>query len=266
MNQHDSSRVIKSVETAIAIVERIRESDGSTVTELAEQTGLTPGSVHTHLATLSYAGYVVQHGQEYRLGPQLLTLGEHFRNHSELYQASKNRVEVLAEETSEAAHLVIEHDGKLFALYERFGSDAVGVELHDRKREQPLNHLHCTAAGKSILAHLPEERVQNIIDKSGLPENTPKTITDRGELLTELDRVREQNFAVANEEQMQGIRAVGAPVIDGEEVAGAIALSGPASRLQGERFHSELPELVIQAANICEVNLQTTEVQEEYIT
>jgi len=266
MSQHDSGRVIQSVQTALNIVDHIRESDGSTVTELAERTGLTPGSVHTHLATLERAGYVVQNGRKYRLGPQFLTLGEHFRNHSELYQASKSRIEELAEGTGECAHLIIEHDGKLFALYERFGSEAVGVELHDRKREQPLNHLHCTAAGKSILAHLPDERIREIVDERGLPENTPKTITDRGELLEELERVRERGFAVADEEQMQGIRAVGAPVTDGEEVAGAIALSGPASRLQGEQFRSEFPELVIQAANICEVNLQTAEVEEEYIS
>jgi len=266
MARQDSGRVIQSVLTAVDIVGHIRESNGVTVTQLADATGLAPGTVHTHLATLERAGYVVQRGTEYRLGPQFLTLGEHFRNHSELYQASKGRVEELADESGECAHLIIEHDGQLFALYERFGAKAVGVELHDRKREQPLNHLHCTAAGKSILAHLPDDRVRAILDRSGLPRNTPNTITDRETLLEELEQVRNRGFALVDEEQMQGIRAVGAPVVDSEEsVAGALALSGPKSRLQGERFHTELPEMVMQAANICEVNLQTTDLDGEYL-
>jgi DNA-binding IclR family transcriptional regulator len=160
------------------------------------------------------------------------------------------------------AHLIIEHDGHLFSLYERFGEKAVGVEYHDRKREQPLNHLHCTAAGKAILSQLPESDVREITTERGVPQNTEHTITDVEELIEELAVVRDRGYAFADEEQMSGIRALGAPVTPaGERVAGAIAVSGPTSRLKNETFREELPDLVVEAANICEVNLHTIRTQ-----
>jgi DNA-binding IclR family transcriptional regulator len=248
------------------LIEELRHAKGGTVTELADQTDLSPGAVHTHLSTLKQAGYVVQHGTTYSLGPQFLACGESVRNDSELYQASKNEIDELAAESGECVHLIIEHGGKLFALYERFGPKAVGVELHNRKREEPLDHLHCTAAGKAILAHLPGDRAKDIIHRSKLPQNTSNTITDPTKLADELDDVRQRGYAFADEEQMQGIRAVGAPVLDAEGgVRGAIALSGPTSRLQDATFHEEFPEMVTQAANICEVNLQTATFEEQYM-
>jgi DNA-binding IclR family transcriptional regulator len=266
MHNKKSGRVIKSVMTALELVGHIRTTDSVTVTELADQADLTPGTVHTHLSTLKRAGYVVQQGTEYSLGPQFVACGEHVRNTSKLYQASKKQVDELAENTGECAHLIIEHDGKLFALYERFGPKAVGVELHNRKRAEALNHLHCTAAGKSILAHLPEDRVQEIIDESNLQRNTSRTTTDAQTLAAELERVREQGFALVDEEQMQGIRAAGAPVLDvNEQVVGAIALSAPTSRLQGSLFREEIPKMVMEAANISEVNLQTANFEERYM-
>lgn len=266
MNDNNPGRVIKSVETAMELIKYIRDTKNTTITDLAERADLSPGTVHTHLSTLKQAGYVVQHETTYSLGPQFLACGEHVRNNSELYQASKEQIDQLANESGECAHLIIEYDGKLFALYERFGSKAVGVELHERKREEPLNHLHCTAAGKSILAHLPSERLHSLINKMELPRNTSNTIANRSDLIDELDWVRQHGFALADEEQMQGIRAVGAPILDSnDKVLGALALSGPTSRLKGDRFNEEFPKKILQATNICEVNLQISDFEEQYI-
>lgn len=261
MTDSKSGRTIQSVHTATRLIDYIRENNGATITELADRIGLSPGAVHTQLATLKQANYVVQNDREYCLGPGLLTLGEHFRNRSDLYQASKTQIEELAETTDESAHLIIEHNSRLFSLYEQFGTDAVGVEFHDRKRERPLNHLHCTAAGKAILAHLPEEQVIRIFEESNLPKITSYTITDPDELQEEFAEIRERGFALNDQEQILGIRAVGTTIVgpDGN-VAGAVALSGPTSRLRDERFREELPERVIQSANICEINLQSTDV------
>lgn len=262
MGENTESRTVKSVTTATEIIETIRELQGSTVTELAKQVDLSPASVYSHLQTLKNAGFVIQRGDTYVLGPQLLTLGEYVRNHSDLYQAAKEQVEELAMDSGECAHLIIEHNGKLFALYERFGANAVGTEHHERKREKPLSHLHCTAAGKSILASLPKEKVTGILERCGMPWNTENTITDREMLFDDLADIREQGYAFADEEQMQGIRAVGAPILGPDDaVAGAIAVSGPASRLRGDLFRDDLPQSVTRAANICEVNLQTVNVE-----
>jgi len=266
MSENDSGRVIQSVETALELVGHVRESNGATVTELANSADLSPGAVHTHLKTMQKEGYIVQNGTEYNLGPQFLASGEHVRIYSELYEASKAQVEELAGKSGECAHLIIEHDGKLFAMYERFGSEAVGVELHDRKRTEPLDHLHCTAAGKAILSRLPTARADEIVHSSELCQNTENTLVNPEALKAELGQVRQQGHALADEEQMQGIRAVGVPILGpNETVRGALALSGPISRLQGEFFRQEIPRMVKQAANICEVNLQSANFEEQYM-
>lgn len=256
------TRTIQSVATTCKITEYLREWNGGTVSELANETGLTPGTVHTHLSTLREHNYVVKNGNEYRLGYHLLALGESVRNHQELYLAGKEQIESLAEETGECAHLIIEHDGQMYTLYERFGQKAVGVEYHDRKREQPVAHLHCTAAGKAILSRFSDELVIEIMADRGMPQVSENTITDIDELLDELESVRDRGYAIANEEQMEGIRAVGAPIKRSrDENAGGIAVSAPTARLEEKRLLETLPDKIMQAANICEVNLRTDQRQ-----
>lgn len=261
-----SPRTIQSVETACQIIDHLRKFEEVSISELADAFDHSPGTLHTYLITLKQYGLVTQNTdtKTYQLGPQFLTLGEFVRNHSELYEASKNQVEELAEKTGECAHLIIEHNGQLYALYERFGNNAVGVEYHDRKREEPLDHLHCTAAGKAILAHLPKEEVYEICSSSKLTKNTQHTITGPEDLFRELEKIQDQGFALADEEQMQGIRAVGAPVKGTHGLPeGAVALSGPTTRLQGKKFREEIPQLIIQTSNVCEMNLQTMSLGDE---
>lgn len=264
MDTAKSGRTIQAVANACKLIELLRTREKSAIVELAEELDLSPGTVHTYLSTLQEYGFVVQTKEGYELGPQLLTLGEYVRNHSDLYQAGKQEIENLAERTGECAHLLTESDGQLYAIYERFGENAVGVGYHNRKRERPLTHLHCTAAGKAILAHLPEERVERIVARFGLPQNTPNTITDPDELFAELEEIRDRGYSFADEEQMENLRAVAAPITPPESgVVGALAVSGPLARLQGERYRTEFPELVTQAANICELNLQSRDPREE---
>jgi DNA-binding IclR family transcriptional regulator len=262
MQEESGSRTVKSVSKAADIIEQLRKVQGGTVSEVADGVDLSVASVHSHLATLKQRGYVIQHENTYNLGPQLLTLGEHVRHNSSLYNASKEQVEQLANESGECAHLITEHDGNLYSIYEWFGANAVAVEFHNNKRERPLNHLHCTASGKAILAELPEEKIDSIFGDGELPKKTKQTITNRETLLEELADIRERGHAIADEEQMQGIRAVGASIKRSDvTVEGAISVSGPASRLSGERFREELPNRVTHMANICEVNLQTLTIE-----
>lgn len=253
-----AGRTIQSVENACEVLEYLRDANEATVSEIADHSALSPGSVHTHLATLKEQGYVVQEGQRYRLGPLLLTLGEHVRNKSVIYRAAKDQVDALAEETQECAHLVIDHEGRLVTLYEAFGENAVGTEYHTKKREEPIEHHHCTAVGKAMLSQYPRDRVEGILDRHGMTERTPHSITDRETLFGELAEIRDRGVAINDEEQMVGIRAVGAPITSARgEVLGAISVSGPTSRLKDDTFRDDLSDQVISATNISEVRFNT---------
>jgi len=259
MADDTSKRRIKSLERADRIVEQLRSTNGATLTEIANGIGVTPSTAHTYLATLAEMGYIVKTGDQYRLGPEFLTLGEYVRHDSRLYAASKQEVEQLAERTGEAVHLVIEHRGRGIALYEQFGPDAIGTQFHQKLRQQPHQHLHCTASGKAILASLPEDRTNEILDEHGLQDRTPNTITDRATLFEEFETIREQGYAVNDGEELPGIAAIGVPVRDRDQtVLGSIAVSVPKSRMNQDTFSEDVIQLLKRTANSIEVDLQTT--------
>ncbi|NKE37214.1 IclR family transcriptional regulator [Natronococcus sp. JC468] len=258
MTTDDEPRRIQSADRVCDILEYLRDGDQTTVSEVADAVDLSPGTAHTYLATLESRGFVQKREGKYRLGLELLPYGEHVRLQNDLYQAAKAELHRLAHDSDATAHLMTEYEGRLIVLHEAFGENAIGTEYHPRKRERPQTHLHCTSAGKAILAHLPDYRVARIIEDQGLVSYTSSTITDEAELVAELETVRDRGFALNDQEQMHGIRAVGSPIrYDGDRVLGAVSLSGAASNWSGDRFRRDLPEKVMRAANAIEVNFHS---------
>lgn len=262
MASNREGRKIKAVDKTCRILYAIRELRGATVSELSHTVGATPGTVHTHLSTLVDHGLVVKEGTTYRLGFKLVALGEYVKHRSILYQNAKRHVDKLAMETGECIHLFSRHKGHGFLIYESYGEQAVGSRIHERLREEPYEHLYCSAGGKAILAHLTDEQVDEIADRHGLTRMTPNTITDLSTLKEELSHIRERGFALNDEELLRGQRAVGVAVLDSnEEPLGAISLSAPRSRLNGERFNKDIPELIGDTVNLVELNIQADQVE-----
>lgn len=257
-NRSDRSRKVKSVDRACQILDVLGHCDGATVSELSNEVDLSVSTIHSHLSTLKDHGVVTQSKDQYRLGPNLLILGEHVRNHSRLYHAAKEEVDALANETDECVHLVMEHNGLEVSLYESFGDNAVGTEFYVKNREDPNRHLESTAAGKATLAHLGEDRVMEIIDEHGLEEKTENTITDVDELLSTLETIRERGYALNDEEEILGMRAVAVPIQDRTgSVLGAVSVSAPLSHMKDEKFTETVPEKLMETKNLIEINLET---------
>lgn len=245
-------RRVQSDETLFDVVELLEERDGAGVTEIADGLGIAKSTVHAHLTTLVERGYVVNEGGQYRLGLQFLRHGVHAQNANALYRVAKEKVTHLAQETDERAWCQVEENGMCYYLCGAEGKHPV----HPPVRIGGCVHLHTIAAGKAILAYLPEERVREIIGRHGLPEKTEQTITDEAELFAELDRIRERGYAFNEEESLRGLHAVGAPIRNADdEVKGALSISGPANRLKGEKLRTDVPELLLGATNELEINL-----------
>lgn len=258
MNEKLPKNGVKSVQNTYQILAALRESNGLTVTGLADRLELTPGAIHNHLATLRALNMVQKREDTYALGPECLLFGAHVRNHTPILRAAKSQIDAAAMETGEIGHVYIEEEGQLFIVHEVFGENAIGRTYHIERRETAHSWLHCTAGGKAILAAMEPERAREIVRERHLESQTENTVTDPDELLAELEVIRERGYASNDEEHITGIRAVGAAVQrDDGKVAGSISISGPTSRLAGEFFEEELPRKVTQAANISEVNLQT---------
>lgn len=246
-----TENTVTATRTSFRILEELKRLDGAGVTDVASALDIPKSTAHNHLQTLLEEGYIVKDEQSYRIGLRFLEFGEYKRNRMQIYETADPEAATLAEETGEMVNVAVEEHGEGVYITRKKGKQAVNVDTYSGKRVK----LHCTALGKAILAELPESRVEAILDRHGLPGRTENTITDREELMAELESVREQGYAYDREERILGLRCVAAPVVVDGDVLAALSVSGPTTRIKGELFHDEIPELLLSAANVVEINM-----------
>lgn len=241
---------VTTVETNLEIIEALRDINGAGVTELATHLGRNKSTVYRHLNTLHEQGYVIREGNKYLLGQKFLGLGSYVQRQKKVYRFAGEKVRELSEATNERAQFIVEDHGMGVYLFKENGKNAVNIDSDVGSR---IN-LHVAAAGKAILAHLPEEKLEWILDTHGLQARTDSTITTREQLYSELEAIREQGYAFNIEEYTAGLHSVGAAVLgDDGTVYGALSVAAPANRMRDGRLEKELPELLMGATNEIEL-------------
>jgi len=227
------STTVQSVQTTFRVIESLKELGEAGVTELASDTGLAKSTVHKHLATLREESYVAADGDTYRLGARFLDLGGFVRETHYGAGRIKHRIRNLAEETGQVAHFAVPEHGRAVVLYRESGQEDVPTRSRIGKRM----HLHQTSYGKAILAHLPDHRIDAILDQPDLPTATEHTITNPDTLRKELADIRDSGYAINDKESTKGLRAIGAPVLlDDGTVFGGCSIAGPEMRIDDDKI------------------------------
>ena len=243
---------VKAVGTAFRVIEAIQRKDTATVTELATELGLSKSAVYKHLRTLENHRYIIKEEGSYRLGLRFLNLGQGVLRREELYEIAKPELQNLAEETGETANLMVEEGGRGVFISKVSSDQAVNLDTYVGKEV----YLHTTALGKAIMAYMSPEDVDDIVDNHGLPAITDNTISNRSDLMAELETIRDQKWASDDEERLTGLRCVAVPILDTDDtVLGAISISGPKNRMSEQRFVETIPEKLLEAKNIVELNV-----------
>lgn len=242
-------RTIKSDEKLLDIIEQLKESGGATISEVATEVGLAKSTTHSHLATLEHRGYVTNDDGKYKLSLLFLGIGYTIREELWFTETVEQSIQRLAEESGERTQFMIEEHGQGFFVFRAKGPNAVrvGPDIGEPR------YLHESACGKAILAALPEERVDDIIDHWGLPAQTPQTITSSEQLKDELSAIREQEWSQNREESRSGLLGLGKSITYEGEVLGALSVSGPVQRLEDRQ--DELLNKLQGTANEIELNL-----------
>jgi DNA-binding IclR family transcriptional regulator len=244
---------VKATETSLEVIERLRGGEPWGVTELATELDIAKSAAHKHLRTLTDRGYVVDEGGRYRLSYKFLDIGDELRRKNDLHEIARPQIKALAEESGELANLMIEEGGKGVYLLQFRGDDAVSLSMNLGTSV----HLHATALGKAILAHSPRERVDEIVDQHGLPAITNETVSDRQALEERLETIRDRGYAIDDEERLEGLRCVAAPIRNEEDTAvGALSISAPSTRVDDQQIESTYPDLVRQCANVVEIEVR----------
>lgn len=250
MTTNEASNPIKGVQRTLDIIDVLQERPRMGVTELADELGISKGTIHCHLSTLRQNGYVVKSGGKYKLGLRFLDVAHHVLSHHELYDLITDEVDELAEESGEVAMFTVEEQQRGICLHKASGEQAVQTELHVGYR----NELYHTAVGKAILAFKPAADRDEIIEQTKFESLTPKTITDEETLREELDDVRASGFAYNRGETIPGLAGIGAPIRkQNGDVYGAISIIGPTSRMQDDRLET-LSEMLHSTVNVIEIN------------
>ena len=108
-------------------------------------------------------------------------------------------------------------------------------------------HMHNSASGKAMLAEFSRERVEEVLERWGLPAETENTIRSADELYEELERTRERGYSLNRQEALEGLMAVGMAITNPDgSVLGSLDVSGPPYRLSEEQIVPELRETVTQ--------------------
>lgn len=219
-----AARTSQSLERGLAILSSFssgRQLIGTS--EIARELGLTRSTAHRYIATLSRLGYLQQDGvtRRYGLGPRVLDLGFTAINSMELRHVAAPQLRRLCDETGHTVNMAILDETDIVYVERvrasRGRQNEIDLDLHVGSRLP----AYCTSLGKVLLAYLPPERRDEILDAVLLARRGPNTITSRRELMAELERVRAAGMAVNNEELAYGLRSIAVPVLaaSGEAVA-----------------------------------------------
>jgi DNA-binding IclR family transcriptional regulator len=134
------------------------------------------------------------------------------------------------------------------------GADVVYVDVIESSQRVKLAATpgqrlpaFCTASGKSMLAFLPEEQVKHILER-GMPKYTQTTVESVEDFFKDMHQIREQGFAISDQEFEEGINAIAAPICD--QPIASVSIAGPAYRLTRERMLEVGPNLLAVAKNI----------------
>jgi DNA-binding IclR family transcriptional regulator len=190
-------------------------------------------TVHRILYSLEKLGYVEKADikAHYRLGPKFFELTEpavHFRR---LQSLAKAVMTDLLVRYSETVNLGVLDNGQVAYIEVLQSPSALRIAATPGDR----NPVHSTALGKVILAYLPNEEMEAIVERHPLIRMTSKTITQKAHYIEHLAAVREQGVAFDLGENVEGVVCAGAPIFDqhGRVVAG-LSVSGPASRMESK--------------------------------
>lgn len=243
---------VRSIETCFGIIETMRDHSELGLEDIAGAMDIANSTTYEHLATLEEAGYVVHEPGGYRLSMKFLDHGMKARTyHKDLVDVAEPVIEQLVDETKETVNLIVEERGKAVYVTRWTGERGIPTNSWVGKSKP----LHTLSAGKAILAGLPPERVDRIVDREGLTGGSENAISTREELATELETVREQGYAKNDRESDRRIRAIGAAIMSDGDVEGAVSVAGPADRLKGQYFETNLPDLVLGVCNEIELKL-----------
>ena len=237
--------VIPNLRNACRIMKLLaQQPDGLKAAEIARTLKIPVTTTLRIMATLQLEGYARKMDTRFELGPVLIHLGDASLAGTEIRTAALPVLSQLTQRTDETSHLAVPCDDHALIV-------AVQDSPHPLRaasRPGALTELHCSSTGKTFLAFLHAQRLEEFYGKERVTKRTAHTQDTLAEIKREATLTRKRGFSLDDEEFNLGVRCCAAPVYssDGTVVA-ALGITAATVRFTRERI-PELGAIVMESA------------------
>ncbi|MGH9119766.1 MAG: IclR family transcriptional regulator domain-containing protein [Acidimicrobiales bacterium] len=246
---------VQSFERGLAVLRSFGPDRPSmTLSEAALQSGLTRAAARRFLLTLERLGYVAFDGRLFSLRPRVLELGYAYLASLPIWELAAPHMRDLVEQLHESSSSSVLDDDEI-----------VYVARVPTKRIMTINLVvgsrlpaYPTSMGRVLLAGLAPQELDGFFDRVELEPLTERTVTDEGRLRSVIDEVREQGWAIVDQELEEGVRSVAAPLVNADgRVVAALNVSGHATRVTLETLRRTFLPRVLDTAGRINTDLRS---------
>ena len=216
-------------------------TDGRSIVEIAQSTGLSRASIRRILLSLELLGYVERSRQVYRLRTQVMRLGFSFLSSSSVVEAARPVLERITEIVHESSSMSMLDGGEIVYVARSAASRVLAAGLSVGSRLP----AYCTSMGRVLLSGLPDPALDSYLRDLKPKAYTSRTIVKVPQLRKAILEVRKRGYAIVSEELEAGLRSIAVPVYTrSNRMVAAINVGTHVSRVdQGALLKSCLPAL-----------------------
>lgn len=226
--------VIHGLIRGLAVIECFdEEHTRMSITDVAQRTGLERATARRCLLTLVHLGYATYDGKFFELTPRVLKLGHSYLGATPLPRLIQPFLEELSHQTSESTSAAVLEGTEILYVARASTRRVMSINLAPGARLP----AYCTSMGRTLLAALPPEEAQAILERSDRIAYTPHTKADMPSITTELAVVAAQGFAVIDQELEIGLCSIAVPIFNAMgRVVGAINIGAQTTRAPTSRM------------------------------
>jgi DNA-binding IclR family transcriptional regulator len=246
-NKGDGEKVIQSLDRGLLLLSLLAENNCMSVTEIANELSVNKSTVTRLIQTLKHHDLVQldKATNKYKLGYRILYYSEALLNNLNVITLSRPVLSRLSAEVSESVHLAMFNKNLVYVVDQvksnRVYSLSATVGM--------IEPLHCSSVGKCILAFRKPEFVRSVFENYIFTKYTENTITSLEDLLIEFEKIRNNGYAVDEEELTPGVRCVAVPIYDYRgTVKYCIGISGPSVNFTDKKVMHYIKKMV-EASN-----------------
>lgn len=238
-----------SVERVFMILEFLNASNrGWNISEMSRKLNIPKSTTHVLVSTLDQLGYIKQapSSRRFQLSTKMFGLGRRALNATPLPEAALPHLRALVQETQLTAHVGILEKNQVVFVQKADGPGFIKFDTYIGK----CSDLHCTGLGKALLAFQPEETLHPMLAGYSFDRFTKRTIGTKSAFLAELARVRQNGYAMDDEEEELGVRCIAAPIFSESAILGAVSVTGTAAQIRVEDIDKTVAAIKRTASRI----------------